>query len=334
MAAVYFVFKDNLKSFYSLKKVNGSKMYIMNYYGDYRLDDYLNGKPATTKFESFIINLLGSHVTGREADYDYACTSFFAENLYGEHIYGRNLDLSGDHQALLLYTDPPYGYSSVSMVDLSILGYAGNIDFGDNILDSTRKRMALIKAPYYPKDGMNEMGLAVSTLNVPNDDPLKPVTEGRIGRANVTRMLLDYAGNTEEAVELLKKYNIYFNSGVHYLISDSSGSSIIVEFVGGRMVVTESKEIFQVATNFIVYNWDGKSDDSGGYDRYFRAYSALNKRNGKVPEEAAMNILKDVSQYSTVWSVIYNLDTGDISICPMQDYKNIQRFNLEMESRH
>ncbi len=44
--------------------------------------------------------------------------------LEGE-LLGRNFDWN-DHRSLLLFTDPPRRYASVSLVDISYLGYSKN----------------------------------------------------------------------------------------------------------------------------------------------------------------------------------------------------------------
>ena len=42
-------------------------------------------------------------------------------------LLGRNFDWY-EHPALILFTDPPDGYASVSMVDISYLGVKGDIE--------------------------------------------------------------------------------------------------------------------------------------------------------------------------------------------------------------
>lgn len=55
-------------------------------------------------------------------------------------------------------------------------------------------------------------------------------------------LVLDKAATVEEAIELLKQYNIYFSGGIecHYLIADASGHSVIVEYVNQELCVVEA----------------------------------------------------------------------------------------------
>jgi len=53
-------------------------------------------------------------------DPSFACSCFYANG--NRPIFGRNFDWY-ENPSLLLFTDPPGGYQSVSMVDISYLGY-------------------------------------------------------------------------------------------------------------------------------------------------------------------------------------------------------------------
>ena len=47
------------------------------------------------------------------------------------------------------------------------------------------------------------------------------------------RMILDYASNVDEAVELIKNYNLHDSAktSFHYMIADASGKSAILEWL-------------------------------------------------------------------------------------------------------
>jgi hypothetical protein len=56
--------------------------------------------------------------------------------------------------------------------------------------------------------------------------------------------------------------------------------------------------------------------------------------NGKISSAAdAMALLADVSQHSTMWSVVYGLQTGDIQIVLGREYDDVEEFELEMMSK-
>jgi penicillin V acylase-like amidase (Ntn superfamily) len=52
-----------------------------------------------------------------------------------------------------------------------------------------------------------------------------------IGSLGVIRQMLDHARTADEAVNIMKSYNIDFDGGpfIHYLIADATGKSILGE---------------------------------------------------------------------------------------------------------
>jgi choloylglycine hydrolase len=119
-------------------------------------------------------------------------------------LFGRNLDWT-NHIALLLFTHPSDGYASISMVHLDPLGYSE----GDPV-DSPGNRRAFLMSPTTPLDGMNECGVAIGMMLVDHADPPYDPEKVTLHSGLVIRLVLDYAKNTEEAVELLGNYNVDF----------------------------------------------------------------------------------------------------------------------------
>ena len=74
---------------------------------------------------------------------DWACTTYTAHTPQGETLLARNFDWYR-HPAMLLFTDPPDGYASASMVDLSYLGFDGPITPGDTLDSLYALRICLL----------------------------------------------------------------------------------------------------------------------------------------------------------------------------------------------
>ena len=96
------------------------------------------------------------------------------------------------------------------------------------------ERMQSITAIYVPLDGMNAKGLVVADLTAGDDEE----TYQRTGKVNLTtttaiRLLLDKAADVDEAVALLKQYDMNSSIGIshHLSIADAHGKSIVVEYV-------------------------------------------------------------------------------------------------------
>ena len=137
----------------SLARVDDYPLYTMRYVGPY---------PRAATELPVVADFRPQALQGSEVD--WAC-SLFAALADPEHrLYGRNFDWRFS-PALLLFTDPPDGYASVSMVDIEYFG------FRDGSVDLTAlplaERQALLGTPTTPFDGMNAAGLAVSMAAVP-----------------------------------------------------------------------------------------------------------------------------------------------------------------------
>ena len=114
----YYQDSNRIKTFNSLTKLDDFPLYVMFFYGDYPLPEYSSSSALTQNLQE------------KQKYFDsssWACTCFSALTEKGSQILGRNFDWE-DHPALLLFTHPPERYASVSMVDISYLGYSKQDD--------------------------------------------------------------------------------------------------------------------------------------------------------------------------------------------------------------
>jgi hypothetical protein len=293
----------------SLEQVNDFPLYTMVYQNDYPRTD-------------LIIDL--------ESDFavrtDWACSLFAALGDPDQVLLGRNFDWDFS-PGLLLYTDPDPGYASVSMVDLDYLGYGYEQAFGLTNL-SLEELKGLLYAPFIPFDGMNEAGLAVGMAAVPDGGAPPDPKKETIDSVLVIRKILDKAATIEEAVAIIQTYNIDWGSGpaLHYLIAEKSGRSVLVEFSSGELVVQENQHSWQVATNFLVS--EAGSNPAGHCWRYGMIDEQLESNRGVLQMGQAMDLLDDVAQQNTQWSVIYQISSGDGWIAMGRDFPEIFKFDM------
>ncbi len=330
MIAGLFIFcGSKLRTLATLRQIDEHPLYLMTYYGDYGFEDFLKkGARNDQEFEEFMQKqIFSGKILEQKNKEKSACSCFSAMDEKGESIFGRNFDWN-DHPALLVFTRPKKGYASVSMVDISYLGY----DRNNLPTSSWINRIRLLAAPYIPFDGMNECGLAIGEMLVPFGRPGNNPGKATIGSSQAKRLVLDYAKDVEEAISLLREYNIYFSADipVHYLISDSAGNSAVIEFLNGKIEVIRNKEPWQVATNFIIY---GSKKQGTGHDRYQKASGILKNKKGIISELEAMDLLKNISKENTLWSVVYNLITGEFQIVMKMKYDKVNKFKLETKNK-
>jgi Linear amide C-N hydrolases, choloylglycine hydrolase family len=295
----------------SLKKVDDYPLYTMHYYGAY-------GQRAWSDSRREFADVPLSPA--------WACSLFAALGDANNMLYGRNFDWEYS-PALLLYTHPPDGYASLSMVDIAYLGFGG--DRVSTVADlPLTERRALLRAPFLPFDGMNERGLAVGMAAVPPGDVKPDPDKDTLDSLMVIRMMLDHAGSVDEAVAILQRYNVDMEGGppLHYLIADRSGRAALVEFYQGKLFVTPNQTPWHQATNFLLSAFESPEGQCQRYDAISRQ---LAKTQGSLGTSDAIKLLEQVSQPHTQWSITYGLTTGDVNVVMGRQYSSARAFHLD-----
>jgi hypothetical protein len=307
--------EDEIASLSSLEKVDDYPLYTMHYYGT-----YITSLPPVT-FEG--MDLVESV---KQNPRPWACSLFAALGDAENMLYGRNFDWEYS-PALLLFTHPPDGYASVSMVGIAYLGY-GRADAGDLLDLPLNERRALLYAPFIPFDGMNEHGLAIGMAAVASGSIRSDPEKQTIGSLTVIREILDQAKTVDEALDIIGRYNIDMEEGVdlHYLIADRLGRSALVEFYQGEMVVIPNDVPWHQATNFL--RAASGEDSEGICWRYDLISRQLTSSEGRLDAHEAIDLLKAVAELGTQWSVVYGMHTGEVDVVMGQRFDTLHTFWL------
>jgi len=325
------ILRKEITIYNSLKQVNeGNKnypFYSMTYKGDYGFDDYLKtGSKNAREYVKITLNEtahgLGEFLIKESPN----CSSFTATAPNGDRLFARNLDTS---EAIPLYlkTSPDNGYKSMSMVNLCLLNYDKN-----NMPNLFSKRFVnIFGTPYFPLEGMNEHGLSMSVLTAKiGSRAMEKKDKVTINDFSIIRMVLDKASTVEEAVEMIKNYNMKFANSEwpsHFMIADATGASVVVEYVDGEMQTVYSDKSYQIVTNFVMYNnpklW------GFGAERYEAIETKLKETNGILTEKEAMTLLSENTiKGDEQWSAVYNLTQKKVYICVGKDYETMYEFEL------
>lgn len=309
----------------SLEQLDPYPLYTMQYYGDFGHNMALLEAWDRAGAQSIVLPELTPAPAARPAR---ACSLFAALADPANALYGRNFDWDYS-PALLLFSDPPDGYASVSMVDIAYLGFQG--EQARQVHDlPPEERSSLIAAPNLPFDGMNERGLAIGMAAVPAsslpDNPTLPTT----GSLGIIREVLDHAANVDEALALFEQYNINMEGGppLHYLVADASGQSALVEFYHGERVVNRNQQPWDMATNFI--RASALDNPESMCSRYARISQTLTAHEGKLTPADAFTLLEAVSQNITQWSIVYGMSTGEISVVMARQYDTVYTVHLPL----
>lgn len=332
LVAVFCIWNKEIRSLLTLEKLDSHPMYQMTYYGDYGFDEFLeSGAESDSDIENFVTKRL---LKGLPIDLGVTgdgCTAFVTRNENGEVLFCRNFDFDFA-PSLQLVTEPNNGYASVSTVNLSFAGYSE-----EHLPDGPGSSFLTLASPFLPFDGMNEKGVAMALLAVPEVDYVADPDKVTLNTTTAIRLVLDNADNVEEAVELLKQFNIYFSGGIdcHFLIADASGNSVIVEYYDGGLQTVTTDEAYQIASNFIAYNGLNIGEGYNEFERYDKVNAALKANGGMMNEEQAIDLLAEIGVVDDgidklQWSVIYNLTTGEGKIFAHRNTENVIDFYLEL----
>ena len=306
---------DQVSTLSSLEKVDDYPLYTMHHQGSYT--------------EEVTIDLEVDGDTKNSLDKlkeaNWTCSLFAALGDDQEFKFGRNFDWEYS-PGLLLFTNPPDGYASVSMVDIAYLGFEAR-DF-DNLHELELAELApLLDAPNWPFDGMNEAGLAIGMAAVPSAQMDLDPEKSSIGSLEIMRRILDDAANIHEAVSIMESYNIDFRGGpdLHYLIADQLGEAILVEFFEGEMRIIPNDNPWHLATNFLT---SSMNSTQGQCARYDKISDTMLETGGNLSSSSANELLSNVSQNNTQWSVVYNLQSGIIQVTMDRQFDQIHKFQL------
>ena len=321
------LFQAELRTLNTIERVDDTDLFTMTYLGDYGLDDFLaqGGASNDNELLDFLMQKLLKGLPLRFDIPDLGCSTFAAETPEGDAIFGRNFDMYYS-PALFVRTAPEDGYRSISMVNLSYIGF-GEDKLPTSLLDS----LLTLAAPYVPLDGLNEKGLAVGVLLIDTEPTDQQTDKPDITTTTAIRLLLDRAATVDEALALLRQYDMHAsaNSCYHFQIADAAGRAVVVEYIGDEMNVVESPR----ATNFLLTKGDW--DFGRGQDR-FAVLEETMASGGVLTEEEGMALLQAVSQQpqpgkdsSTQWSCLYNQVRGTVDIAVAMDYDSLYHFAID-----
>ncbi len=328
MAGILFI--DEIKIMASVKRISDDKpVYIMEINGDYYFEDFLNSGGASSDEE------VSAYLTKRISKGFYsvnvenkglACSTLSAKAPDGTHIWGRNFDWVGS-VPIIVKCAPQNGYASISTCDFQ--NVIGNPDV---VPEGIVNKMISIAALYVPLDGINEVGLCVADLEVNEGGMVSVNTEKPdLTITTAIRLLLNKAAGVDEAVELLKQYDIHPSGGIshHLAISDAAGKSVVVEFRDGELDVIQTNSV----TNFNFANGNTAAGGESAQKRYELLNAVYQENIGIFTAEQMKNVLSQVSQsgekWNTQWSIVYEQNAFNASYYFYGDYETVYRFSMK-----
>lgn len=334
-------YSSEIRTLLSIKKVEGTNLYTMEYFSDYKFEDFLMvGADNNNAYYDYINSLMDGklNIGIVNQSTENACTAFSAKDSGSNRYLARNFD-NTPNPVMLVVTSPEHAYKSISAVNLNCLGYTSEKVPKEYDLN-------MFAAPYFPTDGMNEKGISISMLQVNFARKQKEPNKTTINAYALIRLVLDHADSIDRAVALIENYNIYFDASMnaHFFICDKNGSSALIEFVNGEMHVIYPDDDYQVASNF--NNTEERFDDDGyvypkqyrdwlqntsvsaydseysGYIRYDLVLDMLYNNSGILSIDDSFGLLEDVASPDRLqYAVVYNMSRLEATIITDNDWE-------------
>ena len=336
------LYLGRFKTLASIRKVSayedGYNLYRMDIKYDYSLDDIIasgitNDQSMVDAIVKEALPLLPVSIKAPS----FGCTAFTMQDTDGDIHMGRNYDFKDDTSAMLVYCTPKGGYKSVALAALN--------NISANTPDaSTKQKLSALTAPFVCLDGMNEKGVSIAVLTLDSAPTRQSTGKPVISTTLAIRLVLDRAATTQEAVDLLKGYDMFASSGrdYHFYITDASGDGRVIEYdcddPARGLVETKTEAV----TNFFVMYKDKvlpnqKNGIYGhGRERYDAIEEVLDSNAGAITPDIAWQALQAASQEpnpkdvtsNTQWSILYDNTNCTATIALRRDWGNKTEIDL------
>ncbi|MCP4021286.1 MAG: linear amide C-N hydrolase [Desulfobacteraceae bacterium] len=246
-----------------------------------------------------------------------ACTTFFLD-YNGQQVFGKNYDW---HLGFGLMIANQRGVAKKAMPGFrhDPVEYASwTSKYGSLTFNQYGREM--------PTGGMNEAGLVVHLMALYETKYPRPDSRQPIKDLQWIQYQLDNYSSVKEVIANDAKIRILYNEvpGLHFMVADKTGDCASIEWIRGKMVShTGEKMPVRVLANNTYKDsmrYLERHKGHGGtlaidhtsrsLDRFVRAAHMLESYSSKPEKpmvEYAFDILRDVAQGSTQWSIVYDL---------------------------
>lgn len=250
----------------------------------------------------------------------YGCSVYRAVDDKGTAIMGRNYDFKLDTSCMLVRCNPKNGYSSIAFAALN--------NVGANEADASLKtKMACLTSPFGCLDGINEKGVSIAVLTLDSDPTDQQNGNEKITCSIAIRLVLDNCATTQEAVDLLRKYDMYAVNGrdYHLFISDASGDSRTIEYDPEQPDRPFVDTPIQAVTNFYamyidkVESYQRNGIYGHGKERYDHMMEVIDECDGVLNMDNAFRALRAAATEpnpenvtsNTQWSIVFKNEDGN-----------------------
>ena len=116
---------DEIRTLTSLKLVEGTNLYTMEFFSNYRFDEFLEtGASNNNEYYEFVNKIVDSsvNINVNTSNVKDACSAFTFRDKDGKRYLGRNYDYVAN-PVMLIVTSPDDASKSISTVNMTTLGF-------------------------------------------------------------------------------------------------------------------------------------------------------------------------------------------------------------------
>lgn len=318
---------------------DGYDLYKMTVKYDYRTQDVIDyGIRDTQDYVDAVLKEALPLLPVRMEIPSYGCSVFRSVTDGNGYLMGRNYDFKLDTSCMLVRCEPKDGYRSIAFAALNNVG----ADAADSGL---KAKLACLTAPFICLDGINEKGVSIAVLTLDSEP-----TDQNTGRQKITsslaiRLVLDHAATTQEAVDLLREYDMLAVNGrdYHFFISDASGDSRAVEYDCDDEARTMIDTPIQAVTNFYARYIDRVESHQRngiyghGKERYDAIMDVIDRNGGIINVEHGWEALRAAATEpnpesvtsNTQWSILFRNTDLQADIVIRRHWDEVFSFRID-----
>lgn len=329
----WIMFGDFVKGATSVTKLDEG-IYYLEYSGDDGFDGFLKqgGAAGAEGLSAYITKFLSrgfSRPPKTDArKQDFGCAAMTVSTPDGQILMGRNFDWE-DCKCIISKVNPRRGYKYISAFNPDFFGFSP-----DWKPEGFANQYLALASLFTALDGVNEKGLAVADLIAGKDAE----THQDNGKTDLTttcaiKYLLKTAATVEEAVALLEGIDFHSDIGAlhHLAIADASGRSVVAEWVGDKLVVTDTP----IVTNHYLCAENFGAGLQEGDHRFETLESVRNSYDASMDDAQLLDAMSGVWQYEengsrggTQWTALFNLSNPGVDYIWRRDEAKCFHFDL------
>lgn len=247
----------------------------------------------------------------------FACTTFVIKTA-NELVFGRNLDWFSDNGIVVVNKRNIAKSSLVFPPEKSVQWTS---KYGSITFNQFGKE--------FPFGGMNEKGLVVEVMVSRAEYPLFD-NRPALNELQWVQYQLDNSSTIDEVINTDKLLRINkISKELHFLVCDSSGNVVVIEFIENKMVIHRGKDLPIQALENDTYS---NSLDNYEKGKACRFVTVANMINGYEPENESSIIdysfkILDQVALSGKWSIVYDIRNMRIHFKTSSN-KNLREINF------